>query len=215
MKLRKNRAISTIQVFSSSTTMPPEPMIEPNPASDSKSTGRSRKRAGIQPPEGPPVCTDLNALPRGIPPPISKIMSRNEVPIGTSTSPLLAILPVRAKTAVPRLFSVPIWENHCAPSSIITGTAARVLTLLILDGFPSSPEAAGNGGRGRGMPRRPSIEAIKAVSSPQTKAPAPSLISISKSNPEPSMFFPRKPLFRLCARAIRTRLTARGYSARA
>jgi len=30
--------------------------------------------------------------------------------------------------------------------------------------------------RGRGSPRRPSIEAISAVSSPQTKAPAPSLI---------------------------------------
>jgi hypothetical protein len=33
---------------------------------------------------------------------------------------------------------------------------------------------AGNGGRGRGMPRLPSIELSKAVSSPQTNAPAPS-----------------------------------------
>ena len=39
----------------------------------------------------------------------------------------------------------------------------------------SNPEVAGKGGRERGIPRFPSMDAIKAVSSPQTKAPAPSL----------------------------------------
>ena len=37
-----------------------------------------------------------------------------------------------------------------------------------------SPLVAGNGGRARGIPRRPSIEAMSAVSSPHTNAPAPS-----------------------------------------
>ena len=42
---------------------------------------------------------------------------------------------------------------------------------------------AGNGGRGRGSPRWPSIEVMSAVSSPQTKAPEPMRISRSKSKP--------------------------------
>ena len=43
-------------------------------------------------------------------------------------------------------------------------------------GFPQSPCSTGNGGRSRGMPRLPSTEAINAVSSPHTNAPAPSLM---------------------------------------
>ena len=52
----KKREISTMQSVSSMTTSPPDPIIEPIAASDSKSTfvvGISS--AGIQPPEGPPV----------------------------------------------------------------------------------------------------------------------------------------------------------------
>ena len=48
-------------------------------------------------------------------------------------------------------------------------------------GLPNRPFTAGKGGRGRGSPRLPSMEVIRAVSSPQTKAPAPSWISRSKS----------------------------------
>jgi len=53
---------------------------------------------------------------------------------------------------------------------------ASVSTLLIIVGFPQSPLFAGNGGLGFGRPRRPSIEAMRAVSSPQTNAPAPAFI---------------------------------------
>ena len=194
MKLRKYLAISTMQVLSSITTMPPEPMIDPSWARESYSTGTSRNWAGMHPPEGPPVCTALNCLPRGIPPPISKIIESSEVPIGTSTKPLLATFPVRANTAVPLLFSVPRLANHSAPLSMITGTVASVFTLLMMVGFPSKPDCAGKGGRGRGIPRRLSIEAIKAVSSPQTKAPAPSLTCTAKLKPEPRIFIPRNPL---------------------
>ena len=66
----------------------------------------------MQPPDGPPVCTALIVPPSGAPPPISSTISRSVVPIGTSTSPVLRILPARAKTLVPLLFSVPIAANQ-------------------------------------------------------------------------------------------------------
>src|SRR3990172_8451975 len=71
---RKNFATSTMQVSSSITTIPPEPIMEPTETSESKSTGRSRCSAGMHPPDGPPVCTALNFLSPIIPPPMSKII---------------------------------------------------------------------------------------------------------------------------------------------
>ena len=41
---------------------------------------------------------------------------------------------------------------------------------------PDSRDWAGKGGLSRGMPRLPSMDAMRAVSSPQTKAPAPALM---------------------------------------
>ena len=106
---------------------------------------------------------------------MSKIISRRVMPRGTSTRPVRLTLPTRAKVLVPLLFSVPYWANHSAPFCRIRATQASVSTLLMMVGLPHRPATAGKGGRGRGMPRCPSIEAISAVSSPQTKAPAPFL----------------------------------------
>ncbi len=153
----------------------------------------SSNSAGKQPPEGPPICTALNLPLSLIPPPISKMISRSVIPIGTSTKPLLFIFPVKAKTFVPLLFSVPIELNLSAPFKIIQGTLAKVSTLFMHVGLPQSPDTAGKGGRTRGIPRLPSIEAIRAVSSPQTKAPAPCLMSISKLKEPPKSFWPRNP----------------------
>jgi len=102
------------------------------------------------------------------------MISPSGMPIGTSIRPVLLILPVRAKIAVPGDFSGPMALNQSAPRSRIWGDMAYDLTLLTFDGFAQSPATAGNGGRGRGSPRLPSMEAINAVSSPQTNAPAPS-----------------------------------------
>src|SRR4030067_760375 len=113
------------------------------------------------------------------------------MPMGTSIRPLLAILPVSAKTQVPLLFSVPVPAYQSTPREIIAGTVARDFTLLMVVGLPHKPELAGKGGRERGMQRLPSIEASSAVSSPQTKAPAPSLTCIFRLKSEPSIFFPR------------------------
>src|SRR4029077_7272591 len=94
----KYLATSTMQEVSSITIMPPDPMMEPSFLSDSYSTGISRNSAGMHPPEGPPVCTALKLRPSGTPPPISKMMSRSVMPIGTSISPVFRTRPARAKT---------------------------------------------------------------------------------------------------------------------
>ena len=81
-------------------------------------------------------------------------------------------------------------------------------------GHPNNPFTAGNGGRGCGSPLFPSIEVRRAVSSPQTNAPAPSLKSISKLKPVPNMSLPIRPYSLACFSAISSLLTAIGYSAR-
>ena len=168
----------------------------------------------MMPPEGPPVCTPLNFLPSLMPPPISKMISRRVVPMGTSTKPELFTLPVRANTFVPLESAVPMLENHSAPLVRITGMLAQVSTLLMMVGQPHSPLMAGKGGFGVGIPRSPSMERRRAVSSPQTKAPAPRRISMSKSKPEPRMSLPKSPSSWACFMAIWRRSMASGYSAR-
>src|SRR5579864_6749508 len=99
------------------------------------------------------------------------------VPSGISTSPVLFTFPTKEKTLVPELFGLPVSLNHAGPLVTIGATLYQVSTLLMLVGYPHSPFCAGKGGRGRGRPAWPSREAIRAVSSPQTNAPAPSTIS--------------------------------------
>ncbi len=104
--------------------------------------------------------------------------------------------------------------NHAAPFTMIGGMLAQVSTLLMFVGLPQRPETAGKGGRGRGMPRLPSMLAMSAVSSPQTNAPAPSLILMWKLKPLPRMSSPSRPSASAWAMAMRRRLIASGYSAR-
>ena len=52
------------------------------------------------------------------------MISPRVMPMGTSTSPVLLILPVRAKMAVPGLFLVPMALNQRAPFTMIWGTLA-------------------------------------------------------------------------------------------
>ena len=101
------------------------------------------------------------------------MMVLSGVPIGTSTSPILFNAPESANTLVPLLFSVPRLAYQSAPCRMIGGMLAKVSTLFNTDGRCHKPLTAGNGGLARGMPRLPSMEAMSAVSSPQTKAPAP------------------------------------------
>ena len=68
---------------------------------------------------------------------------------------------------MPLDFSVPMLANQSAPLAMMAGTEAMVSTLLITVGLAYRPAMAGNGGRSRGCPRRPSRESSSAVSSPQ------------------------------------------------
>ena len=72
---------------------------------------------------------------------------------------------------------------------------------------------AGNGGLTLGCPLLPSMDSKSAVSSPQTKAPAPSLISRSKSKPVFHMFLPNIPYSFAWFIAVWNLCTAIGYSA--
>ena len=139
VKFMKKRAVSTMQVSSSMTTRPPEPTIAPTFLSESKSSGISRCSSVRQPPAGPPICTALNFLPLRMPPPISKMILRSVVPIGTSTRPVLTTLPVSAKVFVPGDFSVPKLLYQSAPFITMPGTLAKVSTLLRTVGFAHRP----------------------------------------------------------------------------
>src|ERR1700690_2109869 len=98
--------------------------------------------------------------------------------MGISTRPLFCTLPTREKTFVPELLALPVSVNHAGPFVIMGATLYQVSTLLMLVGLPQSPFCAGKGGRGRGLPAWPSSDAMSAVSSPHTNAPAPSTISM-------------------------------------
>ena len=65
--------------------------------------------------------------------------------MGTSTRPVLLILPTREKIFVPLLVSVPRPENHSAPRRMMLGTVAQVSTLLMTVGFPQKPLLGGVG----------------------------------------------------------------------
>ena len=94
---------------------------------------------------------------------------------------------------MPALFGVPIALYQVAPLRKMAGMLASVSTLLINVGRSQSPDWAGKGGRGLGVPRRPSTEAMRAVSSPQTKAPAPMRMSTSKLKAVSAMFAAEQP----------------------
>ena len=107
---------------------------------------------------------------------MSKMTSRMVVPMGTSIRPVLTTLPVRAKAFVPGLFSVPMPRYQPEPvADDEPGTLAKVSTLLRTVGLAQRPCSTVRGGLTRGMPRLPSMEAVRALPSPQTNAPAPRL----------------------------------------
>ena len=149
-----------------------------------------------------------------MPPPMSYTTSRSVVPMGTSIRPVLTTLPVSAKALVPGLPSVPTERNQAAPFLMMSGTLAKVSTLLRQVGLPKRPLSTLRGGLVRGMPRLPSMEAVMAEPSPQTKAPAPRLMCMWKLLPLPRISSPMMPYSSAWAMAIDRRETASGYSAR-
>src|SRR4030043_1806779 len=101
------------------------------------------------------------------------MISRRVIPMGTSIRPVFFTLPTMEKTFVPLLPAVPIFEYQSAPLEIMIGTLFQVSTLLRLLGLSQRPLSVVWICLALGSPTFPSIEAIKAVDSPQTKAPPP------------------------------------------
>ena len=175
---------------------------------------RVRQAAGTQPPDGPPICTALIRRPSA------------DAAADFFDDLRGALCPSALRSVRPGGFFRPARTPWClcswpcrgrrsfsAPWRMIHGTSASVSTLLISVGLPHRPDWAGKGGRSRGIPRRPSTEAISAVSSPQTNAPAPSLmLRCATENRLPSKAAPSQPRCSHSASAARTRRTASGYS---
>ena len=106
---------------------------------------------------------------------MSKMTSRMVVPMGTSIRPVFTTLPVRAKAFVPGLLGVPMLRYQSAPRRRMSAALAKVSTLLRTVGCAHRPCSMVRGGLTRGMPRLPSMDAVRALPSPQTNAPAPRL----------------------------------------
>src|ERR1035437_1572617 len=98
------------------------------------------------------------------------------VPSGISTRPELRTLPTSENTFVRALLALPVSVSQAGPLEPIDAVLYQVSTLLMLVGLPYRPFCAGKGGRGRGRPDWFSNDAMRAVSSPHTKEPAPSTI---------------------------------------
>ena len=81
-------------------------------------------------------------------------------------------------------------------------------------GFSQRPFSTVLGGLVLGIPRFPSMEAVRAEPSPQTKAPAPLLMCIWKLKSEPRMLSPSSPRSSNWEMAFFSRETDMGYSAR-
>src|SRR5664280_1558633 len=121
------------------TIIPPEPMYEPSFWRCSYVIGVSNSRAGIRPPDGPPVWTALMGLSEAEPPQIPSTTCRSVTPIGISTSPACLTLPVTAKTLVPVELPMPMPANHSPPRRMIWHRLASDSTLLIIVGWPHRP----------------------------------------------------------------------------
>ena len=156
----------------------------------------------------------LNFLLFGIPPPISNMISRKDIPMGISISPVFVTLPTREKIFVPLLPAVPILLYHSAPRLIIIGILAHVSTLFRLVGRLYSPLSTVWMCFVLGSPLFPSKDCMRAVDSPQTKAPPPFVTLISNDSSEPRIFSPRNPHSCASLTAFMMFSTARGYSAR-
>ena len=134
------------------------------------------------------------------------------MPSGTSISPVFATFPVTANVFVPGEPGVPIFRYSSAPISMMSGIVANVSTLLMTVGLCQSPDCAGKGGLGAGIPLLPSMDAMSAVSSPQTNAPAPSITVIFIDFPVFNASGPSIPIFSASLTAFFILFTASGYS---
>ena len=114
--------------------------------------------AGMQPPDGPPVCTALIVPPSGAPPPISStIVPQRSCPSALRRGPYSSPCRSGRRPWSPCSSSVPMSANHSAPLRRIAGTLANVSTLLMQrrdsPRGPTPPGTAGAAAACRAVPR--------------------------------------------------------------
>src|ERR1700748_2754480 len=117
----------------------------------------------------PPATTAFKRLPLAIPPQYSSLYKNSSTgrPRSISYTPgFLKLLPAEM-SLVPVLRPTPILAYSSPPSLMIGTTAAIDSTLFTTVGQQYKPAIAGNGGLIRGLPRLPSNDSNRAVSSPQ------------------------------------------------
>ncbi len=212
---RKNLAIrcssAATSTVSSRTSTTPDPSVAPTALTPSNVSGTSSASGPTKDPAAPPSSTACTGRPPRTPPAAS-ITSRRLTPNSYSYNPGCSTQPDRQNSRVPVESLVPIWAKPDPPISRISSTQSRVSTLLIAVGLPNRPDCAGKGGLFRGSARLPSIELIRAVSSPAMYAPAPRLTSTSKAKPADMTSAPRNPLDLAWSTAPSSRDSASGYS---
>ena len=121
----------------------------------------------------PPELGGLELLSPLIPSPMSKMIERRVMPMGTSTKPMLFTDPAREKTLVPLLFSVPRLLNHLAPLMRSGAHWQRSPRYSKPWAFPTGRLRPTAGVWPGAFPSSPPGRYIRAVDSPHTKAPAP------------------------------------------
>ena len=179
-KAAMRRRASARSAVSSYARMTPEPSVAPAARVASKVSGRSRASGPTKTPAAPPRRTAWRRLPFAMPPASSRT-SPSVAPNGVSYTPGRWTWPETQNSFGPvEAPPVPICAYAAAPMRRISGTFARVSTLLTVVGLPNSPTSTGNGGLLRGSGRPPSIDSNSAVSSPAMYAPAPMRSSMSK-----------------------------------
>src|ERR1700761_7100470 len=127
------------------------------------------KLAGKIGTDEPPATTAFKRLPLAIPPQYSSEYKNSSTgrPKSISYTPGFLRLPPAEISLVPVLRPMPNLAYSSPPSLMIGTTAAMDSTLFTTVGQPYKPAMAGNGGLIRGLPRLPSSDSNKAVSSPQ------------------------------------------------
>ena len=143
-KFRKYLAMSTMQVSSSITIMPPEPIIEPALASSSKSTGRSRNASGMHSPGGTAGLDGLELLAaRGCRRRCRRRSRRASSPWALRPGRCCSPCRPGRRSWCPCCSPVPMLVNQSAPLSMMSGTLAQVSTLFRLVGLSQMPLTGG------------------------------------------------------------------------
>ncbi len=175
----------------------------------------SRSWAGMQPPEGPPSLDGLECRPSRDAAADVEDHWRSVEPIGTSTRPLLTILPASEKALVPLLVSraergVPVGAPCRRSGHVGTG-------LDVVDDGRLAPQAR-DGREGRPRARHAALALDRGDQRRLLAADegAGALLDLEPEGEAGAEDVARRAARapRACARAMRRRLTASGYSAR-